>query len=123
VSAFGAAEKLRRSLIAAAGLHLPHINFHVTAFGAFHAHFRHGVNFVVFTYRYDLLLKIVFDDFGGAFGVFFFTVRFGVAAFTADKRNARGGSGGYKTCTASRTKLHNKSPKLSYLPFKDAHQI
>jgi hypothetical protein len=104
--AFGASEKLRRSLISAPSLHLPDVDFHILAFGALHTHLWHGVDFVVFADGYDLLLKVVFYGFGGAFSFFFLAVSFHVAAFAAAKRDAASSSGGYKPCTAVRTKLH-----------------
>jgi hypothetical protein len=63
VAAFCATHKLRGCFVAASRLHLPNINKHVPAFGAFHPEGWQRIQFLVFfSYNGYQLLQIVLND-------------------------------------------------------------
>jgi hypothetical protein len=62
-----ASEKLSRGFIAAASLHLPNENQHISAFWAFHPHSWHCVYLIFFGDYGHLMVKIVLEYFGSRF--------------------------------------------------------
>ena len=117
---FCATEELGWSFISASGLHLPHVDQHVSAFGALHPHSGHGVNIVFFAYYGNLLVQGVLYYFAAGLRFnFFFSVRLHVTTLGASKGHAGFRPLRYKTGAATRTKLHDKLQLRICKPIKN----
>ena len=108
---FCAPEKLGRSFISASRLHLPNINYHISAFWAFHPHGWHSIYLILFPYNCDLLLQVVYYDFAASLRFCFWCLfLLDVLTFRASKWNFFLRFFGNETRTAIWTKLHDNYP-------------